>query len=126
MKVPLENDYKMFPLRRHTPPSGLIISGHLFEVCGLDLSQLFGAKRVAWRAVETVTDEAIEVLLGGDSIWVWCHLLPPNLQAGQWLRFELRPPNVLVRVDLQATVRGESRLTNLFEFLTAQPGSVAI
>lgn len=108
-----------------SPPSGLLVSAELLETCGLHLGTLFGRNLVAWRSVETVTDEAIEMLLDGDSIWVWCHLLPANLQVGQWLRFERHRGHVLVRVDLRATVRGESRLTNLFELLTAQPGSFA-
>ncbi len=106
-----------------SPPSGLLVSAELLETCGLHLATLFGRNVVAWRSVEAVTDEAIELLLDDDSIWVWSHLLPSELQVGQWLRFERRGANVLVRVDLRATVRGESRLTNLFEILTAQPGA---
>jgi len=106
-----------------SPHAGLLVPGDLLETCGLELAVLFGRKLVAWRSVETVTEDGIELLLDRDSVWVWCHLLPPRLEVGQWLRFERRLSEVLIRVDLRATVRGESRLTDLFELLTAQPGS---
>ena len=106
-----------------SPHAGLLVSNELLETCGLELKVLFGRKLVAWRSVEAVTDEAIELMLADDSVWVWCQLLPPRLEVGQWLRFERRLGEVLIRVDLRATVRGESRLTELFEILTAQPGS---
>ena len=105
-----------------SPPAGSLVAAHLLESCGLKLAVLFGRKLVAWRSVEAVTDEAIELLLDHNSVWVWSHLLPDDLQVGQWLRFERRRSEVMVSLDLRATVRGESRLTNLFELLTAQPG----
>jgi hypothetical protein len=103
--------------------STLLVSARLIEACGLNLRELFGAQLVAWRSVETVLDEAVELLVSEQSVWVWAHLVPPRLQVGQWLRFERRGALICVSVDLRATIRGESRLTNLFEVLTAQPGS---
>ena len=103
----------------------ITVPGRLLEECGVKLPVLFGFKLVAWRSVESVTDEAVELLLSGDSVWVWSQLVPPALQVGQWLRFERRGDNVLVSLDLPATMRGESKLTGLFERLTAQPGSLA-
>lgn len=106
--------------RLPTSASGLVVSAHLLEACGVELVLLFERSRVAWRSVEAVTEDAVELLLGDRAVWVWCHLLPPDLQVGQWLRFERFVGYVAIRLDLRATIRGEARLTRLFESLTAQ------
>jgi hypothetical protein len=122
-KRALENQDKMSRLPISSTASTLLVSARLLEACGLDLGDLFGLQLVAWRSIETVLDDAVELLVSEQSIWVWAHLVPPRLQVGQWLRFERRGALICVSVDLRATIRGESRLTNLFEVLTAQPGS---
>ncbi len=104
--------------------SSLTVSGGELEACGVELPLLFGLKLVAWRSVEAVLDGAVEVLVSEESVWVWSHLVPPNMQVGQWLRFERRGRNVFISLDLRATMKGEARLTGLFEFLTSQHGSL--
>ncbi len=105
--------------------ASITVPGRALEECGLELPVLFGFKLVAWRSVESVIDGAVELLLHEDSVWVWSQLVPPDLRVGQWLRFERRGYNVLVSLDLRATMRGEAKLTGLFERLTAQTGSAA-
>ena len=118
-----ENSCKMSRLPLTSTASSLSVSGRELEACGLELPLLFGLNLVAWRSVEAVIDGAVELLLREESVWVWSHLVPPDMQVGQWLRFERRGRNVLVSLDLRATIKGESRLTGLFEFLTSQPAS---
>ena len=105
--------------------ASITVPGRALEECGLELPVLFGLKLVAWRSVESIIDGAVELLLREDSVWLWSQLVPPDLHVGQWLRFERRGFNVAVSLDLRATMRGEAKLTGLFELLTAQPGSIA-
>ena len=85
---------------------------------GIRAEELFGPRSVAFRAIESVDRTRVEVLLGQTSAWLPRTLVDGAVRAGQWLRFERSGDQVEVRVDLRATLRAESRLTDLFSTLS--------
>lgn len=91
------------------------LEAHLARA-GVDLSSLFGWQRVAFRRVEAASASAVTIEVGGRAIELPRAVLP-NVQADQWLRFERRGETVIARVDLSATLRGETRLADLFQRL---------
>lgn len=80
---------------------------------GLDVGVMFAWGPVAFRRVDGLRSDVALV----DGAQVPRRLLP-KVQEGQWLRFA-RLPNgqVDVRVDLRATLDGESKLGDLFAAL---------
>jgi hypothetical protein len=70
---------------------------------------------VAFRRVERVSVSHLEV----DGAHLPRQLVVGPVVEGQWLRFaKASEGRVEVRVDLKATLAGESRLASLFERLT--------
>ena len=88
---------------------------------GVRAEELFGAgslRSVAFRSVESVEKNRVQVLLGRTSAWLPRALVEGPVRAGQWLRFTRDGAEVRVSVDLRATLRAESRLTDLFTALS--------
>jgi hypothetical protein len=91
------------------------VSEKQLSAIGLDSKQLFGWNRVAYRRIEKVTPTHVEIegkkvpraMLGGAPV-----------VEGQWLRFtQDKSGTIGVSVDLKATLKGESRLSDLFQTL---------
>jgi len=95
------------------------VSAQKLEASGVAVRALFATQRVAFRRVERVAHGLVE-LNCADTTTVWVpQVLLPDAAPGQWLRFTLRPDRkVSVAVDLDATLRGESKLAGLFTELT--------
>lgn len=106
----------MSPIRRlSAAPSPPVIRPGLSEASleRAGLKGLFADGPVAFRRVDAVTSNALEV----DGARLPRSVAPAGLKAGQWLRFERRPEGVSVRVDLRATLDGEQRFNELLSQL---------
>jgi hypothetical protein len=85
---------------------------------GLTLKALFGWQKTAFRRVAEVTASHVSLDCDGRSVKLPRSLVPA-VKADQWLRFERRGDDVSVSVDLAATLRAESRLSDLFQNLAS-------
>lgn len=104
---------------RPPPPAELVVSARQLEEHGVAVRALFAGQRAAFRRVERVAHGLVELDgAGTTAVWVPQALLP-RAEPGQWLRFSLRVDRkVAVAVDLDATLRGESKLAGLLTELT--------
>lgn len=78
---------------------------------------LVGWGHRAFRRVEAVSATHVVFEFGGLPVALGRSLLPRELVAGQWVRFERVQDGVSASIDLEATLNGESRLTDLFQVL---------
>lgn len=83
---------------------------------GVSVRELFGWQQVAFRRVEAVSTTHVSLDFGGRAVALPKALFP-KLEVDQWVRFERQGAALAVSVDLRATLRAESRLTDLFQRL---------
>lgn len=79
------------------------------------LKRLFANGPVAFRRVDEVTAQHVRV----DGARLPRALVPGRVTDGQWLRFEKKGDAVTVKVDLRATLDGESRFNDLLSSLSS-------
>lgn len=80
------------------------------------LTRLFANGPVAFRRVDEVTAQHVRV----DGARLPRALVAGRVTDGQWLRFEKKGDAVTVKIDLRATLDGESRFNDLLS--TLAPG----
>jgi len=83
---------------------------------GVTTQELFGWQKTAYRRVEATSASHVSLDFGGHAVVVPRQLLP-KVEADQWLRFERQGDRITASVDLRATLRAESRLSDLFQVL---------
>lgn len=83
---------------------------------GVGVRELFGWQNVAFRRVEAVSATHVSLDFEGRAVALPKSLFP-RVEADQWVRFERRGEAVTVALDLRATLRAESRMTDLFQSL---------
>ncbi|MDP1919332.1 MAG: hypothetical protein Q8L14_23985 [Myxococcales bacterium] len=83
---------------------------------GVTTQELFGWQKTGFRRVETTSASHVSLDFGGRAVVVPRQLLP-KVEADQWLRFERQGDRITALVDLRATLRAESRLSDLFQVL---------
>ncbi|MBL8922100.1 MAG: hypothetical protein JNJ54_24835 [Myxococcaceae bacterium] len=83
---------------------------------GVSLQELFGWQKVAFRRVEAVSASHVSLDFQARAVALPRSLFP-RLEADQWVRFERQGEAVTVALDLRATLRAESRMTDLFQSL---------
>jgi len=83
---------------------------------GITTRELFGWQKTAWRRVEGTSTSHVSLDFDGRAVAVPKHLLP-RVEVDQWVRFERQADRISASVDLRATLRAESRLSDLFQVL---------
>lgn len=83
---------------------------------GVTKGELFGWQKTAYRRVEATSSSHVSLDFDGRAVAVPKHLLP-RVEVDQWLRFDRHGDRVSASVDLRATLRAESRLSDLFQVL---------
>lgn len=111
---PVTGSRPLAQLKKESNGGGLAAS--LADV-GVSLTGLFGWQKTAFRRVEDVSATQVRLDFDGRSVQLpRAHF--PAVKAEQWVRFERQGDEVRVAVDLRATLRAESRLSDLFQSLS--------
>ena len=97
-------------------PSKIRILSLTLREAGITTRELFGWQKTAWRRVEGTSTSHVSLDFDGRAVAVPKHLLP-RVEVDQWVRFERQADRISASVDLRATLRAESRLSDLFQVL---------
>ena len=104
--------------QRLHPPATTKVSVARLEASGVDVQALFAGGTTVRRRVCAVESRLTVVELEANDVALPISFVPAVSQ-GQWLRFTLRGAQVVVTVDLSATLDGESRFSELMALLLA-------
>jgi hypothetical protein len=83
---------------------------------GITSRELFGWQKTAYRRVEATSATHVSLDFDGRAVALPKGLLP-RVEVDQWVRFDRHADRVAASVDLRATLRAESRLSDLFQVL---------